>query len=445
MDVDVDPFDEHGKKDEATGGGDEETIPLIPAGGEGTQIDPYGNGEKETSFGVGGLVTSLRNEVFKENVRGLYKHLDKALRQNPEVFHYDLFDMKGKDLIYIGPNKDLNKLLTRKGKFLTVGTIAKELGKEGLREIGFVIPKGRESARDFITRLLSKAKEELPSAFELGKADEIEMQELARKAIDVNEDLIREISSDRGTQTGEDDPDMPTMRELVGLDKELRSISGSLKVEAAKKVELEERIKKENRKLEEIRDNPEYDDGIRNDIRNRIERLNDDLKVREESIDLLKGRLKNQITSFRETIAKVMDKDATLGERIRTLFREQGITIFSILTAIGMAIGVLVEAVLPGSTTTVGDSNQPPHSDPKSAKEWIRNKLRALASLLGKLAEKAGAALPGIVGSVVAWLLNRAKEVVGWISKNLWSLVLLCVWMVYDYMKKKPQSASKKK
>ena len=30
------------------------------------------------------------------------------------------------------------------------------------------------------------------------------------------------------------------------------------------------------------------------------------------------------------------------------LFREQGITIASILTAIGMAIGVLVEVLLPG-------------------------------------------------------------------------------------------------
>ena len=53
--------------------------------------------------------------------------------------------------------------------------------------------------------------------------------------------------------------------------------------------------------------------------------------------------------SFKETIAKVLDKDTSLGEKIRTLFREQGITIASILTAIGMAIGVLVEALLPCS------------------------------------------------------------------------------------------------
>ena len=47
-------------------------------------------------------------------------------------------------------------------------------------------------------------------------------------------------------------------------------------------------------------------------------------------------------------IAKVLEKDISLGEKIRTLFREQGITITSILTAIRMAIGVLVEALLPG-------------------------------------------------------------------------------------------------
>ena len=72
------------------------------------------------------------------------------------------------------------------------------------------------------------------------------------------------------------------------------------------------------------------------------------MKVRQESIDLLKGRLKNQIMSFKETVAKVLDKNTSLGEKIRTLFREQGITIASILMAIGMAIGALVEALLLG-------------------------------------------------------------------------------------------------
>ena len=99
------------------------------------------------------------------------------------------------------------------------------------------------------------------------------------------------------------------------MNKQLRSIRGSLKMEVAKKIQLEERIKKEKRELEEILDKPEYKDGIREDIRKKIAKLNDDLSVRQKSIDLFKGRLKDQITSFKETILEVLDKDTSLAEK----------------------------------------------------------------------------------------------------------------------------------
>ena len=199
---------------------------------------------------------------------------------------------------------------------------------------------------------------------------------------------------------------------MLGLDKQLRSIRGSLKVEVAEKVELEEHITKERRKLEEFREYPgEYDDAMKEDIAKRIDALNDELATRQESINLLKGRLKNQTTSFHETIAKVLDKDTSVGEKIRTLFREQGITIASILTAIRMAIGVLVEALLPGGCAAAasGGGGGPPTKDEKGLKKRIRNKLKALASLLGRLGMKAAEALPGIIGGIISWILNRAK------------------------------------
>ena len=101
-------------------------------------------------------------------------------------------------------------------------------------------------------------------------------------------------------------------------------------------------------KLGEIQDDPRYTKKQHEELRKRLDKLNDELKVRQESMDLLKGRLRNQITSFKETIAKVLDKNTSLCEKIRTLFREQGITIGSIVTAIGMAIRVLVKALLLG-------------------------------------------------------------------------------------------------
>ena len=188
--------------------------------------------------------------------------------------------------------------------------------------------------------------------------------------------------------------------------------------------------------LEEFREYPGvYDNVMKEEITKRMNDLNDELAIRQESIDLLKGGLKSQITSFHETISKVLDKDTSLGEKIRTLFREQGITIASILTAIGMAIRVLVEALLrSGGGAISGGGGGPPPKDEKGLKEWIRNKLKVLASLLGQLGIKAAEALPGIIGVIISWILNRAKDVVGWVSQNLWALVVGIGGLIYTYM-----------
>ena len=122
--------------------------------------------------------------------------------------------------------------------------------------------------------------------------------------------------------------------------------------------------------------------------------------------------------------------------KIRTLFREQGITIASILTAIGMAIRVLVEALLPGgggAVAALGGGRQPP-KDEKGLKGWIKNKLKVLGSLLGRLGIKAAKALPGIIGGIISWILNRVKDVVGWVSQNLWALAVGIGGLIYMYM-----------
>ena len=131
----------------------------------------------------------------------------------------------------------------------------------------------------------------------------------------------------------------------------------------------------------------------------------------------------------------MLDKDTSLAEKIRTLFRGQGITIASILMAIRMANGVLVEAVLPGGGgAAVASGGEPPPKDEAGLKEWIRNKLKALASLLGRLGIKAAKALPGIIGGIISWILNRATDVVGLVSQNLWALVVGIGGLIYTYM-----------
>ena len=62
-----------------------------------------------------------------------------------------------------------------------------------------------------------------------------------------------------------------------------------------------------------------------------------------------------------------------------------------------MAIGVLVEALLPGGGAASG-GGEPPPKDEVGLKEWIRNKLKALASLSGRLGIKAAVGYHKICG-----------------------------------------------
>ena len=262
-------------------------------------------------------------------------------------------------------------------------------------------------------------------------AEAIEMIEMTSKDIDTT---VKGVEQDTSfIEPSERDKLLP-LRELEGLDKQLRTIKGSLKVAIAKCIDLEGRIKHEERKLNEIQD-PKYSDDQRDMIEGRINKLRGELTERNEEIDILKGEASKQINQIKESIAKFLDKEmGTLGKRIRTLFKEQGITIVSILTAVGMAIGVLIEALLGGPSASAPTSQSTTTSDKKGgAREWIKNKLKALSQLLGKLADKALASLPGIIGSILSWILNRAKEVIGWLSQNLWALITGVGVLIYTY------------
>ena len=411
-DVDIDLF---GGAESPTSGEHESrpdeniTLPLVTTVGGPTWEPEH---EQETSFRGESHTTKL----MKDYVKDIYKKLSENIGETPEAFHFDYFKLEDGELYYRGNRKPL----TTKGELKSVGMIADILGKNRLRNLGFDIPRGKVTAWEAV--MLNEVTEKLPSESDVDKADDIEIQEIAENAMRSMENLNQQLE-------GEDLP----MQELLGLDKQLRSIRGLLKVEVAKKVQLEEHIKKEHQKLEEFQEYlGVYDDAMKEDITKRTDKLNDELKVRQESINLLKGRLKNQITSYKETITKVLDKDTSLAEKIPMLFREQGIMIASVLMTIRMAIGVLVEALMPGGGGTA--TSPPPPKDEKGLKEWIRNKLKALESLQGKLSVKAAEALPGFNGAIISWVLNRAKDVVGWVLQNLWALVIGIVGLLYMYM-----------
>ena len=160
------------------------------------------------------------------------------------------------------------------GELKTIGVMADALGIRGLREMGYNITKTNLKPR-FVLDLLEK-QAELPSSSEIAKADDIELEEIAKST----EDLILQINE----QTQTDDLFKHPLRELLGLNKQLRSIRGSLKVEVAKKVQLDGHIEMGKIKLGEIQDDPRYTKNQHEELIKRLDKLNDELKVRQESI-----------------------------------------------------------------------------------------------------------------------------------------------------------------
>ena len=146
------------------------------------------------------------------------------------------------------------------------------------------------------------------------------MSEVASKDIDTT---VKDVEQDTSfIEPGERDNLLP-LRELEGLDKQLRTIKGSLKVAIAKPVDLKSRIEQEERKLSEVQD-PTYSDDQISMIGDRIGKLRDELTERNREIDILKGEASKQINQIRESITKFLDKETgTLGERIRTLLRNR--------------------------------------------------------------------------------------------------------------------------
>ena len=409
--------------------------------------------------------TKLEQQIaFNEKKQGLYimrasKTILSILHRGFDKIKEDgrvmILDEKSAEKLYdrlnlIGSDEVAYKIAFKNGsgtykdillptnRWLAPNAYLKIFGKTFMKDIGSDADKPKSGAKSKIpkkkmkqiekyvdeiddnTKQFASVLNELPTTSE-DNQDNIMLQDVITKneiatdnSMKLLETSLTETGEDAYTQTGG-----LTLRELEGLDKQLRTVSGSLRSAIAKSIAKQVDIDRENRKLEEMAKDETYLDEQREEVRARLQRFQDEQKAINDQIRILKCRYSNQIYQITELIMKFLDKETgTLGERIRTLFKEQGITIVSILTAVGMAIGVLIEALLDGPSTSTPTSGGTSGGDKKGgAREWIKNKLKALSQLLGKLADKVLVSLPRIIGSILSCILNRAKEVIGWLSK----------------------------
>ena len=157
--------------------------------------------------------------------------------------------------------------------------------------------------------------------------------------------------------------------------------------------------------------------------RERLDDLNTEKQARLEILSQNLKDLQIQVARTKQTLEKVLDNDASLAERIRNLFKEQGITIFSVLTALSMTISTTVLAI---TGVFGGGAGGPPSKD----KRTLKKLLDRLADALKRLAGKAVEALAAIAGSVVGAILSFLGKTVGFVAEHTWALIVFAVGLI---------------
>lgn len=105
-----------------------------------------------------------------------------------------------------------------------------------------------------------------------------------------------------------------------------------------------------------------------------------------------------------------------LRERIKEIFKTNGVTLTAILLATGVTIGIVVGTIT-NALKAIG---------------------KALGSGLKNVGSKVGSILPGLIGSIASFLFKTAGQAIGYIAEDTWLLILAAVFFVAEkYLKKR--------
>ena len=421
---------------------DDENIPLINSHDDEdapyTPMQSEGGTTEETSFSTpsretpGSKIIPLSNELKRQKIYALHQELGVTgnvnlaeldrfrLNRNEKTGNAELKFFNGQDWVLL-TNKRTGEFLVKTSIERLMGGVNVMKNMLGLDETPSRLERSKTAAR--------KLASIIPTDLQM---DNIPLQDLSKTITNVEHE-VKEASQNTDLD----------MREMLGLDKALQRVQGELANNLGKLTSIKEHIEREKQKLRDVKNDPSYTDEQRKDVQARLERLNEEHSARLELVSQNKNELQSQYARIRQTIEKVLDGDTSLKERIKTLFREQGITIIAVLTATGMTISTIILIIKNALGIGGGSgSGKPPSSDPNTIKNWVKNKLKALARLLGKLAGTALATLPTIIGNIVSWVLNMLKKVVGFAAEYTYAFItLLCgilgYWIVNQFSKKK--------
>ena len=159
-------------------------------------------------------------------------------------------------------------------------------------------------------------------------------------------------------------------------------MKGNLELNLARLREIDDKIKDTQAELDEA-----TSDGERQEIKKRLQDLKIERFDRLEMSSANQKELRSQISLIKETFARMFGRDETLAEKIRTLFREQGVTVVSILAAVALAISTIASSVV-AAVRGPAPAPTPPPPSKGGLTDWIKQRLKNFAEVLKKIGSK---------------------------------------------------------
>ena len=133
-----------------------------------------------------------------------------------------------------------------------------------------------------------------------------------------------------------------------------------------------------------------------------------------EQIDANIEEQQNEISRL-EAENEIIEERMSLRDRVKLIFKKYGFTVFAVVSAVGLVIGVILSNLKKG-LTSLG---------------------KGVGGALKNIGKKIGEILPGMIGAIASFVFKTAGEAVGFLAKNAWLLILAAVTIMIEKFKKK--------
>ena len=133
-----------------------------------------------------------------------------------------------------------------------------------------------------------------------------------------------------------------------------------------------------------------------------------------EQIDANIEEQQNEISRL-EAENEIIEERMSLRDRVKAIFKKYGFTVFAVVSAVGLVIGVIVSNLQKG-LTSLG---------------------KGVGGALKTIGKKIGEILPGMIGAIASFVFKTAGEAVGFLAKHAWLLILAAVTIMIEKLKKK--------